>query len=191
MKQLLISIIFLGLGILGISSLVFAEDPKATKSPVIVDSKLQNYAIETRVMAPQTALVIKSKAKVEEAGPAIATILKKVETFIISKKMQIGGAAFTRTFKFEKGILEFESGYPVPPKTKGEGEIVSVELPKGKVVTTTHIGPQDSSEKAYEAIHAWMEKNKAKEAGAPWEVYLSGPGVAPEKAKMRIFFPVN
>ena len=51
-------------------------------------------------------------------------------------------------------------------------------------MTTTHTGPQETSEKAYEAIHAWMAKHGKSPAGAPWESY------AGEKS-MEIFFPVK
>lgn len=122
----------------------------------------------------------------------IEAILGKIETYLKSKKIQPSGAPFTRTFKFENGVLEFESGFPVASKIPGQGEIVSTELPEGLVATTIHVGSQEDSPAAYEAIQKWMGANKKKEAGSPWEIYLTDPSsTPPEKTKMQVFFPVR
>ena len=65
-----------------------------------------------------------------------------------------------------------------------EEEILVTELPKTKVATTIHVGSQEKSEEAYKALHIWMQENNAKEAGAPWEVYLA-------ESKMEIYFPIQ
>ena len=66
------------------------------------------------------------------------------------------------------------------------------ELPGALVATTVHVGPQETSELAYKAIHSWMAQNKKAEAGAPWEVYLTDPERTPaDQAKTQICFPVR
>ena len=166
-----------------------ADDLTGKKS---MNPQNAKYQIELQDVSAQPTLVIKGKAKVEEVGPVIGGILERVEKFIVSKKSRATGAPFTRTLNFKDGILEFESGFPVEAKMAGSGEIVSAELPKGKVVTTIHVGSQETSQQAYEAIHNWLSKNKKSEAGAPWEVYLSDASVTPtESSKMQVYFPVR
>lgn len=175
--------------VLGFGSIKVLADTKNAKGNEV---KKMDYKVEAENVAAQPALVIKGKAKVEEVGPAIGKILAKVETYITNKKSKPAGPPFTRTFSFENGVLEFESGFPVTSKIAGQGDIIGTELPKGNVATTSHVGPQETSQDAYEAIHAWMAKNGKKEAGAPWEVYLTDPAsTPPEKSKMQIFFPIK
>lgn len=154
--------------------------------------KMMGYQIETLQTKAQPALVIKGKAKVEEVGEAIGTILGKIGKYLGETKHQPKGAPFTRTFQFKDGIIEFEAGFPVEKKVAPRGEIITTELPSAQVVTTTHIGPQETTERAYEALHAWMNKNKKKEGGAPWEVYLTDSEKTPsDQAKTQIYFPIR
>jgi AraC family transcriptional regulator len=151
-----------------------------------------NYEISVKEVEAQPTLVIKGKVNIARAGEAIGEILGKIGQHLEKNKIHPTGAPFTRTFGFENGILDFESGFPVPVGTAGHGPILATELPKTKVATTIHIGSQDKSEEAYAALHVWMKKNKTSETGAPWEVYLTDPATTEaSNSKMEIFFPVQ
>jgi effector-binding domain-containing protein len=150
------------------------------------------YEIVVKETQAQAALVIKGKVNIEQAGEAIGEILGKVGKHLEAKQISPAGAPFTRTFSFENGVLEFESGFPVPSGTTGEGEILATELPKAKVASTIHTGSQGKSEEAYNALHGWMDVNNVKAIGAPWEMYLTDSETTPEdKAKMEICFPIQ
>lgn len=170
------------------STNVFAQENLNTTTK---ENKM-NYEIIVKETSAQPALVIKGKVKIEKAGDAIGAILGKIGAHLEANQIHPTGAPFTRTYNFENGVLEFEAGFPVSSGTLGEGEILATELPKGKVATTIHIGSQEKSPEAYEALHLWMQKNNMKEAGAPWEVYLTDPSTTPEaESKMEIFFPLQ
>jgi len=142
------------------------------------------YDIQVKDHAARPALVIKGKVKIEKAGDAIGGNIGAVGSHLKKSGLQPAGAPFTRTYKFEDGILEFESGFPLAEPAKSQGDLVATELPKAKVATTVHVGDQATSENAYNAIHAWMEANGKQPAGAPWEVYVADD-------RMEIFFPVR
>lgn len=150
-----------------------------------------SYQVEMQDVPAQTALVIRSKVKVEQAGEAIGGILGRIGAYLGKQGQNPAGAAFTRTYGHKDGVLEFEAGFPVAAGIKGDGDIIRTELPKSKVAVTTHIGSQDTSEEAYKAIHVWMAKNGKKEAGAPWETYVSPEGTPEKDAKMLVFYPVR
>ncbi len=151
-----------------------------------------NYRIEMIDVKAQPALVIKGKVKVEEIANAIGEILGKVESYLTQKQSGPSGAPFTRTFEFENGMMEFEAGFPVKAGLTGQGEIIATELPQAKVASTIHVGSQELSVQAYEALQAWMKEHGKKEGGAPWETYLSDPTTTSEaQSKMQIFFPVQ
>lgn len=148
------------------------------------------YNVTTAEVAVQKTLVIKRKVKIEKAGETIGAALGQIGDYLQTQNVQPTGAPFTRTFAFEKGELDFEAGFPVAPGVLGKGEIVAAELPAAQVATTIHTGPQEGSERAYEAIHAWMGNNGKSAVGAPWEVYLTDPSTTAEStAEMQVFFP--
>jgi effector-binding domain-containing protein len=150
-----------------------------------------SYKIEMQDVPAQSALVIKSKVKVEQAGEAIGGILGRIGAYLGKQGLNPTGSPFTRTYSHKDGVLEFEAGFPVAASVKGDNDIIRTELPKGKVAVTTHIGSQDTSPEAYKALHVWMNKNGKKEAGAPWEMYISPDGTPEKDAKMQIFYPIR
>ena len=149
------------------------------------------YQVEIKDVSAQPALVIKGKVKVEKVGEAIGGILGRIGEYLGKQGLSAAGAPFTRTYAHKDGMLEFEAGFPVTAAAKGSDDIIRTELPKGKVAVTTHIGSQETSEDAYKALHVWMKKNNKKEAGAPWEIYLSEQGTPEKEAKMQVFYPIR
>lgn len=142
------------------------------------------YDIQVKEHAARPALVIKGKVKIEQAGDAIGGNIGAVGGYLEKAGLQPAGAPFTRTHQFADGVLDFESGFPLAKPATSQGNIVATELPKATVATTVHVGDQATSEKAYEAIHAWMEANGKQPAGAPWEVYVADD-------RTEIYFPVR
>lgn len=142
------------------------------------------YEVQVLEVAAQPALVVKGKVKIELAGGAIGNNIGAVDAYLKDAHIQPVGAPFTRTYSFDNGIFEFESGFPIAVSATGKGDVIATELPKTKVATTVHVGDQATSEDAYNAIHAWIVANGKEVAGAPWEVYETNN-------KMQIFFPIK
>lgn len=112
------------------------------------------YDIKIQDHAARPALVVKGKARIEQAGEAIGGSIGAVSAHLKKAGLEPAGAPFTRTYQFADGVLEFESGFPLAAAVKSQGNLVATELPKATVVTTVHVGDHASSEKAYEAIQA-------------------------------------
>ena len=142
------------------------------------------YEVQVQQVPAQLALVVKGKVAVEKAGDAIGGSIGAVSAFLTAAHVSPTGAPFTRTYSFENGVLEFESGFPIAAPTKGNGKVIATELPKTQVATTLHVGTQATSEDAYKAIHTWMAANSKQPAGAPWEVYIND-------TTMQVFFPIR
>ncbi len=142
------------------------------------------YEIQLKEHAARPALVVKGKVRIEQAGDAIGGNIGAVSGHLEKAGLQPAGAPFTRTHQFADGVLDFESGFPLAAPAKSQGDFVATELPKATVAMTVHVGDQATSEKAYEAIHAWMEANGKQPAGAPWEIYVADD-------RTEIYFPVR
>lgn len=154
--------------------------------------QLRAYEIKVEEVKAQTTLVIKGKTTLSDVGVAIGKNIQAVASYLEKIKVAPAGKPFTRTFGLKDNIISFEAGFPVPVGTTGQQEIVATELPQATAATTLHIGAHEDSEKAYQAIHEWMQKNGRVEAGAPWEVYLTDPETTPtDKNQTKIFYPVK
>ncbi len=139
------------------------------------------YTIQIEEVGSQSALVVAGDVPVQSVGEAIEASIGKVAAHLSNLGATPKGAPFTRTLSFENGRIVFEAG--MPAEAAGSSDVRAVNLPGGTVATTVHEGPQDTSEKAYEAIHTWMAAAGKHAAGAPWEVYL-------DDKTMKVFFPL-
>lgn len=148
--------------------------------------------IEVLQVNLQPTLVIKDKVKIENAGETIARHLEQVAKHIEKSNSQPAGPPYTRTFNFEDGWLEFETGFPIVTNINGSGEIISSNLPQGRCATTVFVGSQKESAEAYQAVYKWIAENGFQDAGAPWEFYLSDPTTTPEnESKIQILIPLK
>lgn len=87
---------------------------------------------------------------------------------------------------------EMEVAVPVQPGAKFEGRIEGHELPAGRAVVLTHIGPYDKLQESWDAIGAWIKEHDCKPRSAPWEQYVSDCAVTPpEKLETRIVWPID
>lgn len=71
-------------------------------------------------------------------------------------------------------------GFPVAGPIEQRGEVEPFQLPGGRVVTGTHIGPYESLAETYEQLMAWTRAEGLTLAEGMWESYLSDPSVEPD-----------
>jgi effector-binding domain-containing protein len=71
-------------------------------------------------------------------------------------------------------------GFPVASPIEPRGAVEPFELPGGRVVTGTHIGPYETLAETYEQLIAWTRGAGLTLAEGMWESYLSDPSVEPD-----------
>jgi effector-binding domain-containing protein len=81
--------------------------------------------------------------------------------------------------------VEVVVGFPVAGPIAAQGEVVPFELPGGRVVTGTHVGPYDTLTNTYEELTAWTQAEGLTLAEGMWESYLSDPSAEPDPATWR------
>lgn len=178
---------------IGISLLALTLNTVEAAQPTNKNQKgeFMGYTIEVIETHAQPALVSKGKTKFEDAGAAIGGAIGKVGKHLEKVNQSPTGAPFARMLDIKDGVLEYEAGFPVTNTVTAEVEIYKTELPAGTMATTIHVGSQETSELAYQALHAWMAQNNKSEAGAPWEVYLTDESTPADLARMQVFYPVR
>jgi effector-binding domain-containing protein len=76
-------------------------------------------------------------------------------------------------------------GFPVAKPIHSDGEVEPFELPGGRVVTGTHIGPYEAMAQTYDQLMVWTRAEGLTLAQGAWEVYLSDPSTEPDPSTWR------
>jgi AraC family transcriptional regulator len=90
------------------------------------------------------------------------------------------------------GLWTVEMCKPLAAKAEGWGEIEAGALQAGAAAVALHAGPYDELQQTYAALELWMEQNGCRANGAPWEVYLNDPSLAPDPKDWRteVIWPI-
>lgn len=68
-------------------------------------------------------------------------------------------------------VLSVAVGVEVSPPMIESGELVSLTLPAGRVLTLTHMGPYDQLKNTFDALHAHAKQNSIPIGWPCWETY--------------------
>jgi len=170
------------------TSLATATLMSASLSAAPRQKGAEKYMIAVVDLKPQRTCVVRGTTTLAGAGTSVADALGKVKRFVEAHKLAVVGAPFTRTIEIKQDALTFEAGFPISgeiSKDTQAPEVVASELPGGKAATTQHKGSQETSDRAYHAIEAWMKQHGRTPAGPPFEVYEGEAGQG-----MRVYFPI-
>ena len=141
--------------------------------------------VEEKRIDPQAAVVIRTKARADAMGPAMAELLPAVFAFVQASAAEPAGPPFTRYLSMGGEEWEFECGMAVTEPVAGEGRVEATELPGGAVATTVHVGPYETLGQSWDALGAWVVEQGRAGGAAPWELYLTDPGEVPNPAEWR------
>lgn len=86
----------------------------------------------------------------------------------------IVGHPFARYLAFGERI-EAEVGFPFVGKLVPGGRVYGAELPGGRAVALTFIGPYEELATAWERTKTWMGEQELEVRAPAWESYLTSP----------------
>lgn len=95
------------------------------------------------------------------------------------------GSWFSRHFRMDPGIFDFEVGVPVSAAVTPTGRVAASQLPAARVVRTVYRGGYEGLGAAWGEVDAWMKQEGLKPAAELWEIYTVGPESGPESAAWR------
>jgi DNA-binding transcriptional MerR regulator len=87
--------------------------------------------------------------------------------------------------EFRDDDIDVEVGVPVDEAVVPGGRLVGRTLDGGPVAYTLHVGSYEEIGAAYRAVSGWIQAHGHTMSGAPREVYLVGPGQAPDPSGYR------
>lgn len=138
------------------------------------------YEIEVHTKEEQPAAVVRSRTDEDGIGAWFAGAYATITTHLQQTDVATLGLPFARCAKDATGF-DVEAGLPVEQAIEGDGEVIPLTLPGGPAAVTWHQGVYATSDPAYDAIAAWLEREGREAAGPPWEIYHSDVSTGPDE----------
>jgi effector-binding domain-containing protein len=120
--------------------------------------------------------VVKAKVPFAEIPQAQRSARAAIDAGLPSLDAGALGLTVTRWLPPSGGALDMEMGTIVARRIEARGEIVPSELPAGRAVHYTMVGPFDGMGAAWQTVFEWIQAEKLRPAGINWEIY--GPTAA-------------
>lgn len=122
------------------------------------------------------------RAEIQQVmGPGIAELLAA----LAAQGIAPAGPVFSRHFRIDPAIFDFELGVPVDTPVAATGRVQPGELPGATVARTVYHGPYEGLGAAWGEFCAWIATTGRIPAAGLWECYLTGPEADPDTATWR------
>jgi len=137
----------------------------------------------------QPVVGIRTEIQKSEIGDRVGELLGEILPHVGPRA---AGAPLAVYHTWENDQGDVEIAVPVRPETEATGRMQRHDLPGGRAVVLTHIGPYDNLQQSWDEIGAWIKEKGVQPRAAPWEQYVSDCAqVAPEKLETRIVWPID
>jgi effector-binding domain-containing protein len=89
--------------------------------------------------------------------------------------------------------MEMVCALPIAAGAKIPAKYKIMQTEGGKTVKAVHTGAYEKLEATHNEINKYIEYKKLEISGAPWEVYVTDPGVEKDTTKWitEIYYPVK
>jgi effector-binding domain-containing protein len=144
---------------------------------------MTTFTVET--IEPQTAAAIASEVPMAELREVFDRGFRAVMKSVEAQGVAITGPPFGFYPRLPGDTVAVLVGFPVAGPITANGEIEPFELPGGRVVIGTHVGPYEALEQTYEQLMAWTKAEGVTLAEGMWESYLSDPSAEPDPSTWR------
>jgi effector-binding domain-containing protein len=116
-------------------------------------------------------LTIPKAAIQKEMGPGIA----EVRAALAAQDIEATGPWFTRHYKMDPEVWDFDIGVPVAKPVAPTGRVQDGELPAATVARTIYHGGYEGLAGAWPKLDAWIAEQGRTGAASLWETYLVDP----------------
>lgn len=138
----------------------------------------------TQASAQPTAVVhltIPKDAIQREMGPAREEVMRT----LAEQGATPSGPWFSRHFRMDPAVWDFEVGVPVAAPIAPTGRVVNSSLPAGRVARTNYRGGYEGLGAGWGEFDAWIRDEGLRPEGSLWESYAAGPESGAEPAGWR------
>lgn len=152
---------------------------------------MTTFTVET--IGSQAAAAIRAEVPMAELRDVFDRGFTEVARVAAEQGVALAGPPFGFYPRMPTDTVEVVVGFPVASPIAADGDVGPFELPGGRVVCGTHVGPYEELERTYGELTAWAQAEGHELRGAMWESYLSDPRAQPDPAtwETRIVWPVT
>jgi effector-binding domain-containing protein len=149
--------------------------------------------IEPTTTTEQWLASYKCTTDMKHISEDIGASYGKIGEFMKKNNLEIAGPVLAIYHSFSPEKIEMECAIPISKEVKGDGTINVMKMPAGNAVVAHYYGAYEGTELAHAEIDKFVKANNKKVIGAPWEVYVTDPGVEKDTAKWltEIYYPVE
>lgn len=133
----------------------------------------------------QPAAVLRAEVPMAEIRSVFDRGFALVAEAVQNQGLAITGPPFGYYPRMPTDTVEVAVGFPVEGRFAATGELEAMELPGGRVVQGTHVGPYEALERTYGELLAWAQGEGLTLAVGMWESYLSDPATEPDPSAWR------
>jgi effector-binding domain-containing protein len=144
---------------------------------------MTTFTVET--IEPQAAAAIRAEVPMAELREVFDRGFSAAFQEAEAQGVAITGPPFGFYPRMPGDTVEVVVGFPVAGPITAEGEVGPFELPGGRVVTGTHVGPYEALAQTYEQLMEWAQVEGLTLAEGMWECYLSDPSAEPDPSTWR------
>ena len=148
--------------------------------------KTKTFNMSEKDLPDMMILSIRDTVKsMSEIGPKLGELYMEIGKVMKKAGADFTGPVFAIYHHYGDDMIDIEAGVPVNKEIKKtEGRVKYSVMKAGKVVMLDYYGAYEDMKIAYDAIHAWAEKNNRKLGDAPWEIYVGDPGIEKDPSKL-------
>jgi len=152
------------------------------------------YVIEEVTVESVAYYSLTDSVSKEKMISATKTMMSDIMEFAAKNTIEVSGSPFTIYHFWNGKTTKMECGIPVADNsTESTNGIFSGATYAGAALRTVLLGSYENGEEPHNAIADYAQENDIEITGAPWEVYLVGPGTEedPTKWVTEIYYPMN
>ena len=145
---------------------------------------------ETMAQASAVIHVTVPRDQIREVmGPGYEEVMAAVK----AQGVGPAGPWYTRHFRMDPEVFDFEIGVPVSGTVEPAGRVAPGERPGGKVVRTVYHGGYEGLPGGWGEFEAWIEAQGLETGPGLWEIYAVGPGSSEDSVDYRteLFRPMK
>lgn len=144
---------------------------------------MTTFTVET--IEPQAAAVIRAEVPMSELREVFDRGFPAVMQAAAEQGIAITGPPFGFYPRSPDDTVAVAVGFPLAGALTATDDVEPFELPGGRAVTGTHVGPYEALEQTYEELLAWARTEGLTLAEGMWESYLSDPSAEPDPSSWR------
>ncbi len=149
--------------------------------------------LEETVVSETNYLSIRGKADVTNIAAFLGKSYGLIGDEIGKQKLQMSGAPFAIYYTNSPTAWEIEAALPTATPGKSSGNIKAGKINAGNAICVHYFGNYNQSGKAHTMAHEYIATHNKTITGAPWEVYITDPGVEMDTLKWQtdVFYPIK